>query len=87
MTTPIDPTLVRMQETMAAAHRLALDAVLLAKTVGMREGINAAANIIDTATKTLDLPDVFVQHLQWISDQIRLLAYQLSDPESIGTQQ
>lgn len=84
MTTPGDPTLARMHESMAAAHRLALDAALTARAVGMRDGINAAANVIAAAAKTPDLPEAFTAELERVRDAIRLLAYQISDPAPIG---
>lgn len=85
MTAPIDPTLVRMQQSMTAAHQLALDAVLLAKTSGIRDGIGAAADVVSAALKA-DVPEEFATTLAGIRDAIRLLAYQITDPTPIGEQ-
>lgn len=83
MSAPLDPTLARLGEFMAAAHRLALDATLAARTAGIREGINAAADIIAAATQAANTPPEFAGTIQSICDQIRLLAHELSDPEPI----
>lgn len=84
MTAALDPALVGMQQSMTAAHRLALDAVLAAKASGMRDGINAGADVVAAAMKAPDLPEAFVQELAGIRDAIRLLAYQIVDPAPIG---
>lgn len=87
MSTPVDPALARMQQSMTAAHALALDAVLTARTTGIRDGINAAADMVDAATRTPDIPELFATQLCGIRDAIRLLAYQINDPEPVSINQ
>ncbi|WP_373202653.1 hypothetical protein [Mycobacterium marinum] len=82
--TPIDPSLARMHESMGVAHRAALDAILSARTTGMRDGVQIAADLVHCSAKTEGMPSVIVDHLVWLGDCIELLAREINDPGPTG---
>ena len=83
MTTPITPALVRVQESIAVTHRLAVDAAMEARAAGVRDGINLAADVVDVLARAPDIPEAFVTQIAELRDVIRLLAYQVKDPKPI----